>query len=44
MAEQKLMFPSSFQLGLKNLLVYVPRNNKKRMWKMDQKIMVHKEE
>jgi hypothetical protein len=31
MAEQELMFPSSFQSSLKNLLVYVPRNSKKHV-------------
>jgi hypothetical protein len=35
MANQQLLVPSSFQLGLETLLVFVPRNRKNPWWKMD---------
>jgi hypothetical protein len=43
MAEQEFVFPSSSQLGLKNLPVSVPGNRKEHLWKMDHKTLMHKE-
>jgi hypothetical protein len=42
MAKQQLLLPSSFQLGLGNLLGFVPGNKQNPRWKMDQKILVER--
>jgi hypothetical protein len=42
MAEQEFMFTSPSHSSLENLPIFVPRNRKDHLWKMDQNILAQK--